>query len=179
LLGVSPSARLAFRACERRERGVARALLFTRVRPLHGALQLGFLQKGILNMKFGILVLASSFVLGGCIYRNEVDDDGYGGNSYGGSSYSRPCTGGSTSSGGASSTGGSNTGGIVEPPPPPPPECLELTTEEACTERADCTPIYAGTDCTCGPDCTCIGGEPGCVCETYGFLVCVDAETAE
>jgi hypothetical protein len=128
-------------------------------------------------MKLGILVLVSSFVLGGCIYRNEVADDGYSSGSYGGGS-SRPCTGGSTSnagtsSGGTSSTGGTNTGGIVEPPPPP-PECIELATEEACTERDDCTPLYAGTDCSCGPDCTCIGGEPGCVCETYGYLVCID-----
>ena len=110
-------------------------------------------------MKFGIFFLVSSFVLSGCIYRNEVADDGYGGNSYGGSYTSTRCTGG-TSSSGASSTGGSNTGGVVEPPPPPPPECIELASETDCTERADCTPIYAGTDCSCGPDCTCVGGEP-------------------
>jgi hypothetical protein len=127
-------------------------------------------------MKCFFLILASSFLLGGCIYRHEEvgDDDGYGGHSGYGSS--RSCTGGSTASGGTSGTS-PGTGGIVEPPPPP--ECMELATEAACSERADCTPIYAGTDCSCGPECTCIGGEPGCVCESFGFLVCVEAEAAE
>jgi hypothetical protein len=119
--------------------------------------------------------------LGGCIIRNEKEswDTGSGGGSAG--TY-LPCTGGSTSAGtgGTNATGGTDTGtgGVVEPPPPP-PECLELADETACTERTDCEPIYAGTDCSCGPDCTCIGGEPGCVCESYGYLVCVDAEDAE
>src|SRR5262245_43498740 len=113
-------------------------------------------------MKFGFLLLVSSLALGGCIYKNEVADDGYGGSSAGGSYHSTTCTGG-TSTGGTTSTGGNATGGVVEPPPPP-PMCTELASESACSEREDCAPIYAGTDCSCGPDCTCIGGEPGCVC---------------
>jgi hypothetical protein len=50
--------------------------------------------------------------------------------------------------------------------------CAELKTEAACTHRSDCTPIYAGTNCSCGQDCKCRGGEPGCVCETFGFFGC-------
>lgn len=50
--------------------------------------------------------------------------------------------------------------------------CEELDTELACSERADCEPVYAGVDCSCGPDCTCIGGEPGCVCESFEFFTC-------
>lgn len=34
--------------------------------------------------------------------------------------------------------------------------CDTLTTEGDCTLRADCVPVYTGTDCTCTPsDCTC------------------------
>lgn len=50
--------------------------------------------------------------------------------------------------------------------------CGELKTEAACTHRSDCTPIYAGTNCSCGQDCECKGGEPGCVCESFEFFVC-------
>jgi hypothetical protein len=50
--------------------------------------------------------------------------------------------------------------------------CAELKTEAACTHRSDCTPIYAGTNCSCGQDCECKGGEPGCVCESFAFFVC-------
>jgi hypothetical protein len=50
--------------------------------------------------------------------------------------------------------------------------CAELDTEVACTHRSDCTPIYGGTNCSCGQDCECHGGEPGCVCEMFGFVVC-------
>jgi hypothetical protein len=50
--------------------------------------------------------------------------------------------------------------------------CGELKTEAACTHRSDCTPIYAGTNCSCGQDCECHGGEPGCVCESFEFFVC-------
>ncbi len=54
--------------------------------------------------------------------------------------------------------------------------CAELDTEAACTHRSDCTPIYAGTNCSCGDDCECHGGEPGCVCESFQFFVCQAAE---
>ena len=50
--------------------------------------------------------------------------------------------------------------------------CPELDTELACTHRSDCTPIYGGTNCSCGQDCECHGGEPGCICENFGFVVC-------
>lgn len=50
--------------------------------------------------------------------------------------------------------------------------CGELMTEAACTHRTDCTPIYAGINCSCGQDCECKGGEPGCVCESFDFFVC-------
>ena len=50
--------------------------------------------------------------------------------------------------------------------------CGELDTEAACTHRSDCTPVYAGTNCSCGQDCECRGGEPGCVCESFGFFGC-------
>jgi hypothetical protein len=50
--------------------------------------------------------------------------------------------------------------------------CGELQSEAACTHRSDCTPIYAGTNCSCGQDCECKGGEPGCVCEKFEFFVC-------
>jgi len=54
--------------------------------------------------------------------------------------------------------------------------CAELATEAACTHRTDCTPIYAGTDCSCGQDCSCHGGEPGCVCASFEFFVCRTSE---
>ena len=54
--------------------------------------------------------------------------------------------------------------------------CGELTTEAACDERDDCVTVYAGTNCSCGPECSCIGGEPGCVCETFEFFRCVVLE---
>lgn len=50
--------------------------------------------------------------------------------------------------------------------------CGELKTEAACTHRSDCTPVYAGINCSCGQDCECKGGEPGCVCESFEFFVC-------
>jgi hypothetical protein len=36
------------------------------------------------------------------------------------------------------------------------PACETLTTEQACTARNDCAPVYSGSDCTCtGSGCTC------------------------
>jgi len=54
--------------------------------------------------------------------------------------------------------------------------CGELKTEAACTHRSDCTPVYAGINCSCGQDCECKGGEPGCVCESFDFFVCQTAK---
>ncbi|HKY37864.1 MAG TPA: hypothetical protein VJN18_18100 [Polyangiaceae bacterium] len=54
--------------------------------------------------------------------------------------------------------------------------CGELMTEESCTNRTDCKPIYAGVNCSCGTDCECVGGQPGCVCESFEFFVCQAAE---
>ncbi len=42
--------------------------------------------------------------------------------------------------------------------------CETLTTEQACTSRADCTPVYDGYDCTCYPD--------HCECQTQTFARC-------
>ena len=50
--------------------------------------------------------------------------------------------------------------------------CAELSSERDCDNRNDCVSIYAGTDCSCGPECTCIGGEPGCVCQSFAFFSC-------
>jgi Cys-rich repeat protein len=55
------------------------------------------------------------------------------------------------------------------------PTCADMTDEASCSARVDCTPIYAGVDCSCGPDCTCHGGEPGCVCQSFEFFRCEDA----
>lgn len=57
--------------------------------------------------------------------------------------------------------------------------CGELASEVSCTNRLDCTPIYAGTNCSCGADCECVGGEPGCVCEAFEFFACAAAEPSE
>jgi hypothetical protein len=113
------------------------------------------------------------------------------------------------SSGGSAGNGSgatSSEGGTPSPPTPPPTPCeaetdcepgfncdldagvcapadaetcAELSTEQACTERGDCTPIYAGTNCSCGADCECMGGEPGCICESFQFFVCTPAAPAE
>ena len=50
--------------------------------------------------------------------------------------------------------------------------CGELSTEADCDNRNDCVSIYAGTNCSCGPECTCVGGEPGCVCQSFAFFTC-------
>lgn len=49
--------------------------------------------------------------------------------------------------------------------------CPELD-ENACSGRWDCEVIYAGVDCSCGSGCECMGGEPGCVCESFDFFRC-------
>jgi hypothetical protein len=54
--------------------------------------------------------------------------------------------------------------------------CPELSTEADCDHRNDCKSIYAGTNCSCGPECTCIGGEPGCVCQSFSFFTCEPVE---
>jgi len=50
--------------------------------------------------------------------------------------------------------------------------CPELSTESACDHRNDCMSIYAGINCSCGADCECVGGEPGCVCQSFEFFSC-------
>jgi hypothetical protein len=32
--------------------------------------------------------------------------------------------------------------------------------------------VYAGVSCSCGPDCHCVGGEAGCICESFEFFRC-------
>jgi hypothetical protein len=46
----------------------------------------------------------------------------------------------------------------------PIPACESLSSENACTARGDCTPVYTGTDCTCYPG--------GCTCEAQTFERC-------
>jgi hypothetical protein len=50
--------------------------------------------------------------------------------------------------------------------------CGELATEAACGVRIDCKVVYAGVNCSCGPDCHCVGGEAGCICESFQFFRC-------
>lgn len=108
---------------------------------------------------------------------------------------SAPNGAGGDDSGTAGSSASGGTGPVVVAPPPCDQEsdcnpgfncnldtqqclpsdeetCGELKTEAACTHRSDCTPNYAGTNCSCGQDCECHGGEPGCVCEKFAFFVC-------
>jgi Cys-rich repeat protein len=47
------------------------------------------------------------------------------------------------------------------------PACETLTTEQACSSRTDCIPVYAGTDCTCTPS--------GCTCTTETYERCESA----
>ncbi len=55
----------------------------------------------------------------------------------------------------------------------PPPACTALTTEAACTARADCSPIYGGMMCTNDAGSECHSGEANCTCVTYSFAACV------
>jgi hypothetical protein len=54
-----------------------------------------------------------------------------------------------------------------------PPPCQWLD-ETACATRADCIPVYGGTDCKDPNGGQCVGGQPGCVCASYGFVACAD-----
>jgi hypothetical protein len=54
--------------------------------------------------------------------------------------------------------------------------CGEMEGEPECAERSDCIPVYGGINCSCGADCECQGGEPGCICESFEYLVCQPAE---
>jgi hypothetical protein len=54
----------------------------------------------------------------------------------------------------------------------PPPACTTLTSEAACSARADCTPVYGGMNCTNSAGSTCHSGEADCTCATYSFAVC-------
>lgn len=44
------------------------------------------------------------------------------------------------------------------------PACATLSSEQACTARADCAPIYQGTNCECTAN--------GCTCETLSYERC-------
>ncbi|MDB4960408.1 MAG: hypothetical protein JWP01_407 [Myxococcales bacterium] len=46
----------------------------------------------------------------------------------------------------------------------PQASCEALTTENACANRADCTSVYSGGDCTCTPN--------GCTCNDLTFARC-------
>ncbi len=51
----------------------------------------------------------------------------------------------------------------------PPPACGTLD-EAGCIGRADCAPLYEGSNCTCGPQ--------GCVCQDQSFLSCSARDTS-
>jgi hypothetical protein len=53
--------------------------------------------------------------------------------------------------------------------------CPELADEAACGARPGCKVVYAGVHCSCGPDCHCIGGEAGCICESFEYFRCEPA----
>lgn len=158
-------------------------------------------------MKKIVLLMTCMVGLAACNFENyeectedgELDiDDDWGGHSTAGKGPGDP--GGSGAS--SSQAGTPNMPEPMEPPPTPceaetdcepgfncdfdagvcaPADaetCGELS-ESACTERADCTPIYAGTNCSCGADCECMGGEPGCICESFQFFMCTAAAPAE
>ena len=57
-------------------------------------------------------------------------------------------------------------------PDPGPAACADVAGAQACIDRPDCEPVYAGVNCSCGPGCECAGGEPGCVCESFEFFKC-------
>jgi hypothetical protein len=54
--------------------------------------------------------------------------------------------------------------------------CGEMESEQECADRTDCIAVYGGINCSCGADCECQGGEPGCICESFDYLVCQAAE---
>ena len=126
-------------------------------------------------------------------------DNGSGGTSSGGSESSSGGTGASNQAGSAGSAGTAGNAGDDPTPTPCTEEsdcprgfncdddlgecvpadaetCPELHTETACDNRNDCVTTYAGTNCSCGPECACIGGEPGCVCESFAFFECAPVE---
>ncbi len=55
----------------------------------------------------------------------------------------------------------------------PPPVCAALSTEAACSARADCSPVYGGMSCTNTVGSPCHSGEANCTCATYSFAACV------
>jgi len=57
--------------------------------------------------------------------------------------------------------------GEPPPPPPPPPPACDTLGERDCIGRADCAPVYEGSDCSCT--------DTTCGCATWTFLSCGDA----
>ncbi|HTQ04876.1 MAG TPA: hypothetical protein VMI54_13515 [Polyangiaceae bacterium] len=133
-------------------------------------------------MRLFIGPIALVALTSGCIIDHTDGSGGYGGDTY---YYSSTCSaGGTTSGGGTSGASNSNLGGEADGagtpmPAPPPPACAELADQDACKLRADCQPIYAGTDCSCGPNCTCTDGDAGCTCEHFAYFACTALDPAE
>jgi hypothetical protein len=65
---------------------------------------------------------------------------------------------------GVSTTNGCYTGYCIPTNSCEVPACETLTTEQACTARNDCAPVYAGSDCTCTGN--------GCTCQTLTYERC-------
>ncbi|MCC7386713.1 MAG: hypothetical protein IT384_33060 [Deltaproteobacteria bacterium] len=61
--------------------------------------------------------------------------------------------------------------GVCEPLPV---ACVDLTDEANCLLRADCSPIYAGVNCTDSAGGECTSSDPECTCERYSFTTCAD-----
>jgi hypothetical protein len=130
----------------------------------------------------------------------SFDDDFETGHRAGGSSKADSS---SNDHGGLDGSGGAGTPEPPEPPEPPATPCAherdcdagfncnfeveqcqsaeaetcgELESEAECADRTDCIAVYGGVNCSCGADCECQGGEPGCICESFEYLVCRAAE---
>ncbi|MEZ4399634.1 MAG: hypothetical protein R3B06_06430 [Kofleriaceae bacterium] len=52
------------------------------------------------------------------------------------------------------------------------PACGVLNTEQMCLDRVDCSPIYAGQNCTNPSGASCTMGSSNCTCETFSFDHC-------
>lgn len=55
-----------------------------------------------------------------------------------------------------------------------PVTCADLTDEASCLLRDDCSPIYAGANCTDNAGGECTSSDPECTCERYSFASCAD-----
>jgi hypothetical protein len=63
-------------------------------------------------------------------------------------------------------------GGVCVPDGiPPPPTCYAIESEATCIARADCEPVYVGSDCHCDAG--------GCGCDSHTFAECRPAQACD